>query len=87
MTELPPELLEALQTKEQAQMQHNWMYSFMPVRGSSHEAFVYSDEIYLVGYCKTCDNTVSSRVPYDYVETVVNRAAIPKWGCVPKQEL
>lgn len=87
MTDLPDELLEALKNNEQAQMKHNWMYSFMPVRGSSKEAFMYQDEIYLVGYCKICDQTVSSRVPYDFVGTVVNDACIPKWGCVPKQEL
>lgn len=87
MTELPPEMLEALQNKEQAQMKHKWMWSFMPVRGSSTEMGVYADEIYLVGYCAMCDQTVSSFVPYDRFNTVVNDAQVPKWGCIPKQEL
>jgi hypothetical protein len=78
MTELPPEMLEALQTKEQAQMKHSWMYSFMPVR----------NEIFLVGYCKVCDTVVSSIVPYDIKRKgLTMRAYIPKWGCVPLGEL
>jgi hypothetical protein len=58
-------------------MKHNWMYSFMPV----------GDEVFLVGYCKACDQGVSSLLPVSDYKTIVREMDIPKWGCVPKQEL
>lgn len=81
--ELPKELIDALGQKERAQMKHNWMYSFMPLH----------DEIYLVGYCKTCDTSVSSVVETDYHSPQIGHVAtlsksnIPKWGCVPVGEI
>lgn len=79
MTELPPEMIEALQQKNRAQMKHNWMYSFMPV----------TDMIYLVGYCKVCDTSVSSRLETGSIigSAVITKSNIPKWGCVPPEEL
>lgn len=84
MGEVPQELIDAVNSKA-ADLRHNWMYSFMPAAGES---------IYLVGYCKQCDNTVSARVPYGVAEidydigkwvtpTVISRANIPKMGCKP----
>ena len=84
MTVLPEELKIALESKEQ-KMKHNWMYSFMPAREQVHDFVV--DSIYLVGYCKVCDQTVAALVPHDSMHTVVDRAYIPKWGCVPVDEV
>lgn len=76
---LPAEVLAALESGEQ-DMRHNWMYSFMPLG---------NDWIFLVGYCKTCDTGVSSRMNIDSAvgysaETKMN---IPKWGCKPVEGL
>lgn len=82
MEELPKELIEALKQKEKAQMQHTWMYSFMPS----------DNTIFLVGYCKVCDQTVSAlvplpihRQPVGFSDARVNKAGIPKWGCSPSE--
>lgn len=78
MTELPPEMLEALQTKEKAQMKHSWMYSFMPAG---------KYKIYLVGYCKICNNSVSSLIPTNEgMGARVSYSGIPKWGCIPEDD-
>jgi hypothetical protein len=76
--ELPAPLLESLKNKERAQMKHNWMYSFMPAA---------MNQIYLVGYCKVCNQSVSANVPYSPRNVTVRFMDIPKWGCIPDQEI
>lgn len=58
---------------------HNWMYSFMS--GTSNAGS--SVYIYLVGYCKQCDQTFSRYVPtgYSSSEVSLSRAGVPKLGC------
>lgn len=78
---LPKELVEALEQKK-ADMKHNWMYSFMPATNGERA-------VYLVAYCKVCDNGVTVRLSTDsrVGKAIVTRANVPKWGCSPVQEL
>lgn len=74
---LPKELIDALENKEQAQMKHTWMYSFMPAG---------QYKIYLVAYCKVCNNSVASLIPtFDGMGARVSYSGIPKWGCIPDE--
>jgi hypothetical protein len=75
---IPEEVLKALEDKNRAQMKHNWMYSFMPGKGGM---------IYLVGYCKICNNAFTALVPhYNAHGASVTELDVPKWGCIPLQE-
>ena len=62
---------------------HNWMYSFMSAAiPATRESYYYS-EIYLVGYCKQCDQTFTVLAPIDTVTNKIrlNRAGVPKNKC------
>lgn len=84
---LPPELLEALENSKEAQMKHRWAFSFMPVE-KEHPSIGFKTAIFLVGYCSVCNTSFSSIVHIDRLGAPsTNYAGVPKWGCVPEQEL
>lgn len=61
---------------------HNWLYSFMMATEGFGASY---DVIYLVAYCKQCDNTLSVPVSRDALITTptIARAYVPKYGCEP----
>jgi hypothetical protein len=59
---------------------HNWLYSFMMAQDGIRD----NTNIYLVAYCKQCDNGLSVRVPKETNYSVrIRRMHIPKTGCIP----
>lgn len=86
--ELPDDVVKALENSNEAQLKHRWMYSFMPLDMLAYSNTKYTTDVFLVGYCPTCDTSVSVLVPVaQNGSTQLSRSNIPKWGCVPVQEL
>lgn len=80
MSEKSPAELKALMESQGLKPdRHNWLYSFMntPISVANSPS-----PMYLVAYCKQCDQTLSVLVPVSADGRVrLNKANVPKIGC------
>ena len=67
-------------------IRHNWLYSVVPdfPIEDNFGGFI-GGGIFLVGYCKQCNNYFTARLNLDGVPNFVaiEKLDIPKWGCQP----
>lgn len=56
---------------------HAWLYSVVPTGNPQHP-------VYLVAYCRNCDNSYSKEIELlfvDFSEGLLARAGVPRFGC------
>lgn len=77
-------VLESEDTVAPEQWRHNWLYSVLPITNYRKDFKPPPhDGLYLTGYCKTCQQVFSVKIPHDSADalTVVTQLDIPRWGC------
>lgn len=74
MKDLPDYVIE----EAPPQFRHNWMYAMIPAGGPYQH-------IYLAGYCKVCQKSITVQLPIsgdNQTRAHEAQLEIPRWGCI-----